>query len=93
MKITPLIGSLVAIVLFLLGGAAGNLVWKGEITSSLRSTTEAVLELKTELRDMRGLPTRVSVLETEMGTVKRHLGIGKLGSMTGEPLVVEGYRK
>lgn len=79
-----------AVVLFLLGGAAGNLVWKGEITSSLKSTTDAVLELKTELRDMRGLPTRVSVLENEMGTVKRHLGIGKVRNMTGEPLVVEG---
>jgi len=90
MNISPLVGSLVAVVLFLLGGAAGNLVWKGEITSSLKSTTDAVLDLKAELRT---IPVRVSVLETEMGTVKRHLGIGKFGTMTGEPLVVEGGHK
>jgi len=93
MKINPLIGVLASFVVFLLGGAASSLIWKGEITNSLKNNTEAVMDLKAELRDMRALPTRVSVLETEMGTVKRHLGIGKLGSMTGEPLVVEGYRK
>ena len=93
MKINPLITSLVAILIFLLGGIANNLVWKGELTSNLKSTTEAVLELKAELRDMRGIPSRVSVLESEMGTVKRHLGIGKFGNMTGEPLVVEGHSK
>ena len=88
-------GVLASITLFLAGGAAGNLIWKGEVNGSLKANTEAVNELRGILRNV---PERVSVLEEQgrglerrVGAIERRSGFGSASKeLTGESLAVTG---
>jgi hypothetical protein len=89
-KVNPAFGSMVAVCIFLVGGAAGNLVWKGEITQAQKSMSADLLEIKSKLDYITELRSKTIDLERRIGVLERKAGVA--GWQAGEPLLADGKR-
>lgn len=88
LKVNPAIGALAAVCIFLLGGAAGNLVWKGEITQAQRSMAIDLAEIRSKLDYITELRGKTADLERRVGALERRAGIAD--ATAGDPYLVDG---
>ena len=77
-----------ALCIFLTGGAAGNLVWKGEITQAQKSMSADLLEIKSKLDYITELRSKTIDLERRIGVLERKAGVA--GWQAGTPYLAEG---
>lgn len=87
-KMNPAFGSMMALCIFLTGGAAGNLVWKGEITQAQRSMSADLLEIKAKLDYITELRSKTIDMERRIGALERRAGIAN--SVAGETYLADG---
>jgi hypothetical protein len=87
-KVNPAFGSMVAVCIFLLGGAAGNLVWKGEISQAQKTMSIDLTEIKAKLDYITELRSKTLDLERRIGVLERKAGVA--GWQAGQPYLADG---